>query len=135
MTVKIEGINRIFWKLAKSQDEVTYDLIREKVIEFVQYGIPDQIADYECYNLVACCIGDAIQQGLIKNHAFVDAMKGFHPDPIWMSIFREAYCLDKRSIELKLIHSLLGMIRYVRVKDGDNILVDFGQYDNLQAEE
>lgn len=135
MTVKIEGINRVIWKLAKSQDEITLDLIREKVVEYVQHGTPEQIVDYECYMLVVQCVGDAIREGLIKNHMFVDAMKLFHPDPIWISLFPEAYYLDERSIELKLIHSLLGMIRYVQVKDDDNILVDFGQYDNLQTEE
>ena len=135
MTVKIEGFDRVIWRLAKGNDTVTMPLIKEKIVEYTQFGTADQISDYTCYERVVMCVGNAIDTGLVKNHMFVDAMKQFNPDPILVKLLPDLYNNDDRSTELKVIHALLSMIRFVQVKDGVDVLVDFGQYDSIQDQE
>lgn len=134
MTVKIEGINKVIWRLAKTDQEITFDLIRQKVTEYLQHGSAADISEYTCYELVVHCIADALDKGLVKGHMFEDSLKSYHMHPVYKELFPEMFN-NSGSELLKLIRALLNMIRFVQVREGTEIYVDFGQYDSVQDKE
>lgn len=118
---KVEGIGQIIWKLAKSNEDITFSSINNAIKSWT--GSECNYTNAECYKVVVNVVGDAIQAGVVKRHMFESGMT-FMYDPIFDAIYGK----QDDPIELQLIRAMFMMIRHTQVRtiDGD-VLIDFGQ--------
>jgi hypothetical protein len=118
---KVEGIGQVIWKLAKSNEDITFSAINNAIKTWTDSKFDNTNA--ECYKLVVRVVGDAIQAGVVKRHMFESGMT-FMYDPIFDSLFGN----QNDPIELQLVRAMFMMIRHTQVKTSDgDILIDFGQ--------
>lgn len=130
MTYQIKDIGAVIWKISKGKeiyDLETYqeqlDYISTKLSEYT--GWPGK---YSERNIVDLCVGtlaDYIGTGLVRPYQIVEMFKTLNGDSIIESIFGK----DTRTQQEKTICSILSVLRYSQVVEGDTILIDFGQYD------
>lgn len=116
---KVEGIDKVIWKLAKSDKEIDHEVIKDAIQEYTESSY--RVSDFEAFKLVNQCVSRAIHAGIVPHHSFADAMIYIHIDPIF-----EQLMPCKVSLEVRMIQALLNMIRYTQVKTSDGqVLIDY----------
>lgn len=115
---KPEGISLQIWKFAKSDKQISYQNLRKVFADFS--GVSEEhISNNAIYEIVARTVGDAMQQGLVKSHMMYDFATYLCPHPVLAQFYK-----NDDSLETKVLHAMLNMLRFIQVKDDTTIFVD-----------
>jgi len=116
-----EGIDQVIWKFAKSNNPISYKNLGEVVGDFS--GVePEDISEREIYSIVATTVANAIAHGgVIKYHMFYDFSQAICPPPFIKDLFQNHF---EHSLEFRMIYGMLDMIRYVKVRNDEEVFID-----------
>ena len=122
-----EGIDQVIWKFAKSDKPIDYKNLREVVADFSGLDLEDALAledisEREIYNIVATTVANAIAHGgVIKAYMFYDFSQAICPSVFIKNLFANHF---EQSLEFRMICGMLDMIRYVKVRDDNEVFID-----------
>jgi hypothetical protein len=87
--------------------------------------LDEPFTDRELVDIFVGSFGEYVATGLVERYQIRDMFKIIYGDSFVDSIYER----DDSDLSDKIIGSVLSLFRLSRVKRGDEILVDFGQYE------
>lgn len=124
MTYFVKGIDRIVWKLAKSNwSKYSYKQLINKFNELASefLGQETHLSEVQIISIVGDAFGNYCANCTINSLAIRDMYVRIYGDPVIAMV----YGVDKRSIGQRCIEETLQVIRHSQIRKDNEILIDW----------